>query len=136
MPGRRLRHLPRVLAVLLASAAPGCAPPSASTPLLNVEQSTLLTAEEIRSAQFANAIDVLRHLRPGFLVSRGPTSILAAPRDDLLVIVNGQVMGGVDELGVVPATGILWVRRLSAADVHSRFGRSAPSGGIEVRLAP
>jgi len=92
-----------------------------------------LTANEIRRSQFDNAYDAVRGLRPVFLNVRGPTSITAPPSHDILVIINDQVHGGVDELRAVPAAEVLWVRRLTASEVYFRLGRSAPSGGIEVR---
>ncbi len=95
-----------------------------------------LTAHEIRKSRFDNAYDAVRHLRPLFLNSRGPTSIQEAPVHDILVIINDQVHGGVDELRTVPAVEILWVRRLTAADVYYKLGRTAPSGAIEVRTLP
>jgi hypothetical protein len=93
-----------------------------------------LTRDEIRRSPFENAYDAVRHLRPMFLASRGPTSILNAPQDDIVVIINDQVQGGVEDLRSVPAVGVVWVRRLSAAEVYGRLGRSAPSGGIELRV--
>jgi hypothetical protein len=93
-----------------------------------------LTRDEIRRSHFENAYDAVRHLRPLFLASRGSTSILNAPQDDIVVIINDQVQGGVEELRSVPAVGIVWVRRLSAAEVYGRVGRPAPSGGIELRV--
>jgi hypothetical protein len=71
-----------------------------------------------------------------FLNSRGPTSILEAPTHDILIIINDQVFGGVDELRVLPTAEILWLRRLTASEVYYKLGRTAPSGGIEVRTLP
>ena len=95
-----------------------------------------LTATEIRKAQFTNAYDAVRGLRPLFLNLRGPTSIMAVPQHDIVVIINDQVHGGVDELRTVPAVEVLWVRRLTASEVYFKLGRPAPSGGIEVRTLP
>jgi hypothetical protein len=95
-----------------------------------------LGASEIRKGQYSNAYDAVRNLRPLFLNSRGPTSILETPAHDILVIINGQAFGGVEELRAVPANEVLWLRRLTASDVYYRLGRSAPSGGIEVRTLP
>ena len=95
-----------------------------------------LSGSEIRGGRFSNAYDAVRALRPLFLNSRGPTSILEAPPHDIVVIINGQVYGGVDELRALPAEEVAWLRRLSASDVYYKLGRSAPSGGIEVKTLP
>jgi hypothetical protein len=126
-------------ALVVAPATFGCAAggngasprrPSALAPL------EPLTADEIRRAPFNNAYDLLQHLRPAFLIRRGPTSILMPPAHDIVVIINDQTYGGVEELRTVPTAGIRWVRRLSPTEVYGRIGRSAPSGGIEIRLGP
>ena len=102
--------------------------PSAGQPYLG--------ASEIRQGRFVNAYDAVQALRPIFLNTRGPTSILEAPAHDIVVIINGQVFGGVDELRALPAVEVAWLRRLSASDVYYKLGRSAPSGGIEVKTLP
>jgi hypothetical protein len=114
----------------------GCATASGGGRLRSVAPHAPLTAEEIRGTPFTNAYDLVQYLRPAFLKRRGPTSIMMGPRDDILVIVNDQAYGGVEELRSVPAGGIVWMRRLSAAEVYGRLGRTAPSGGIEIRLGP
>ena len=136
-----VRHSPLgVLTVILtagltAACAPGSFDTSASMASAT-SQHALLTADEIRRTRFTNAYDAVRYLRPLFLATRGPTSISDPPPDDIVVIVNGQQQGGLEELRAVPANGILWIRRLSAAEVYVKLGRPAPSGGIEVRMVP
>lgn len=122
--------------VCLALVTTACASGGSASPGRANELHTRLTASEIRQSRFDNAYDAVRHLRPMFLNSRGPTSALAAPAEDILVIINGQVLGGVDELRAIEAVEVLWVRRLTASDVYFRLGRTAPSGGIEVRTVP
>jgi hypothetical protein len=135
------RPSPRsVLALVLAGASiAACATGSIETsarPAAATTSHALLTADEIRQTRFTNAYDAVQYLRPLFLSTRGPTSILNAPRNDIVVIVNGQVHGGLEELRTMPANGVLWIRHLSAAEVYLKVGHSAPSGGIEVRMAP
>jgi hypothetical protein len=122
--------------LLISPATYGCAPASSGGARASVAPLAPLTAEEIRRTPFTNAYDLVQHLRPAFLVRRGPTSIMMAPRDDIVVIVNDQAYGGVEELRTVPAGSIILMRRLSSAEVYGRLGRAAPSGGIEIRVGP
>ena len=137
-----VRHSPLgvLTVVLTATLTAACAGGSIDTSVrpaaLAASPHGLLTADEIRRTRFTNAYDAVRYLRPLFLSTRGPTSILNPPQDDIAVIVNGQFHGGLEELRTVPANGILWIRHLSAAEVYTKLGRAAPSGGIEVRMVP
>ncbi len=134
---------PRPLAVLSAIAlvvAPatfGCAsaPPETSV-RTKTTSSALLTGDEIRRNHIDNAYDAVRRLRPAFLSTRGPTSVLNAPRQDIVVIVNGLPYGGVEDLRSLRAGEIAWVRRLTAAEAYVKSGHPAPSGAIELRLEP
>ncbi len=122
--------------VWIALATTGCASGAYGTRLSTSGAQPYLSGSEIREGQYNTAYDAVRHLRPLFLNSRGPTSIREAPAHDILVIINDQAFGGVDELRAVPADEILWLRRLTASEVYYKLGRSAPSGGIEVRTLP
>jgi hypothetical protein len=122
--------------VWMALATTGCASGSYQTRLSTSGAQPYLSGSEIREGQYNSVYDAVRHLRPLFLNSRGPTSIREAPAHDILVIINDQAFGGVDELRAVPAAEVLWLRRLTASEVYYKLGRSAPSGGIEVRTLP
>jgi hypothetical protein len=134
----RLSALCTLAVAVTATAITGCAAgtleTSAARGAAPATSRTVLTAAEIRHTRFTNAYDAVRYLRPVFLSSRGPTSLLASPRDDIVVIINGQVYGGLDELRTVSTDGIRSIRRLTAAEVYTKYGHSAPSGGIEVQL--
>jgi hypothetical protein len=122
---------------LLAPATFGCAsapPEMAVRP--TTSSASLLTGDEIRRNRIENAYDAVRRLRPSFLNTRGPTSVLAAPRKEIVVIVNGVPYGGVEELRSLRSAEIAWVRRLTAAEAYIMSGRPAPAGGIELRLEP
>ena len=123
-------------ALVVASLTSGCAsaPPEVSVRTRNTS-SALLTGDEIRRNRIDNAYDAVRRLRPTYFNTRGPTSI-NAPRGGIVVIVNGLLFGGVEELRSVPTAEITWVRRLTAAEAYIKVGRPAPNGGIELRLDP
>jgi hypothetical protein len=125
------------VSLVLAPATYGCAsaPPEMSMRTKSTS-AALLTGEEIRRNHIDNAYDAVRRLRPTFLSTRGPTSVIGAPRHDIVVIVNGLVYGGVEELRSLRSNEIAWMRRLSAAEAYIKIGHPAPSGGIELRLEP
>jgi hypothetical protein len=95
---------------------------------------TVISAEELRGTDATNLYDAIVRLRPAFFATRGPTSILAEPSDPIVVIVNRSIRGGVRELRDIESSNVRSIRRLTAAEVFSITGRSAPSGGIEVLL--
>ena len=66
-----------VVSAALVAISLGCASaPSGSIP--QTRRSQILTQEEIRTSGVAgNAFDVVTRLRPNFLVSRGPTTLVS-----------------------------------------------------------
>ena len=100
------------------------------------DRSVYITAAEIEATDAATAYDAIARLRPSFLMTRGSTSIVAPPPEPIVVIVDRTVVGGVSALREVNAAAVKSARRLSAADVYFKTGRSAPSGGLEVTLRP
>ena len=126
-----------VVSLTVAPTTHGCASAPPEMPArTRTTSSVLLTGDEIRRNRIDNAYDAVRRLRPGFLNTRGPTSAIATPRDGIVVIVNGQIYGGVEALRSLRSAEIAWVRRLSAAEAYIKVGHPAPSGGIELRLEP
>jgi hypothetical protein len=121
--------------VVLAIATSACASGGVSSSTTSSNPAHL-TGLEIQQARLSNAYDAVRYLRPLFLNVRGPTSVQQKPTHDIVVIIAGQVHGGVDELRRIPTEEVLWVRRLTASEVYYKHGRTAPSGGIEVCLVP
>jgi len=137
-----VRHRPLALlyAGALAVVAPatyGCASaPAERSVRTRAAGAGVLTGDEIRRNHIDNAYDAVRRLRPMFLNTRGPTSVINAPRNGIVVIVNGLLFGGVEELRSVRSAEITWVRRLTAAEAYIKLGRPAPYGGIELRIEP
>jgi len=64
------------------------------------------------------------------------TSFLNQPPQEIVVVVNRTIVGGINELHGISPSAVRSVRRLSAADVFHITGRSAPSGGIELVFGP
>ena len=125
------------ITLVVAPATFGCAsaPPAMSARTMTTS-SSLLTGDEIRRNRIDNAYDAVRRLRPAYLRPRGPTSFSNAPQHDIIVIVNGQVYGGVEELRTLHAAEISWMRHLSASEAYVKTGRPSSSGAIELRVEP
>ena len=93
-----------------------------------------ITAEEILDKPSAqNALDVIRALRPQWLSSRGPTTILQQ-EVGIVVYRDNSKLGTIDELRSVPADQIGELRFYSPGDATMRFGTDHPSGAIEVEM--
>jgi len=60
--------------------------------------------------------------------------VLNQSDEEILVVLDRQILGGVSELRNIATKITRSVRRLSAADVFQITGRMASSGGIEVVL--
>jgi hypothetical protein len=96
--------------------------------------SSTIEAAELQRAGASNLYDAINQLRPGFFASRNSVSVLAQPADEILIIVDRRVLGGVSELLGIATKITKSVRRLSAADVFQMTGRMAPAGGVVVVL--
>jgi hypothetical protein len=125
--------LPAVIA--LSFHITGCMSASARQRSASVRP-TVISAEELRGSDASNVYDAIVRLRPAFFATRGSTSILAEPSEPIVVIINRSIRGGVNELRDIEASNVRSIRRLTAAEVFSITGRSAPSGGIEVLVGP
>jgi hypothetical protein len=86
---------------------------------------SVITAAELQRTRASNLYGVVRRLRPGFFLSRGPSSAI-------VVIVNRHVIGGPDELRSMDATHLSCVRLLPATEVALLTGRFGSSVGIEL----
>jgi len=118
------------LAVVVASCSAGTA--SVAT----APQPTRIDAAELRRASASNVYDAINQLRPAFFATRGGTSFLNEPPTPIVVIVDRVIRGGIAELRNFSPLAVRLVRRLNAAEVYQLTGQSAPSGGIELVLAP
>ena len=94
--------------------------------------SSVISGGELQGTRAANLYDAIRRLRPGYFNTRGPSSIYNDPGDPIVVIANRHVIGGLDELRAMEVSGLVCVRRLSAAEVSLLTGRSGWSDGIEL----
>lgn len=92
--------------------------------------------EEIHMVEYPEMLDldayqVVRRIRPFFLQSRGPTSLLL-PTNQVTVFIDDMPIGGVSELATIRVRDIRSIRFMSASEAVIRYGRRF-AGGI-IRL--
>ena len=94
----------------------------------------VITAEELAdpTVSSGDALEAVRRLRPGFLMSRGASSIRDPSAGSVHVSIDGGSLGTLDNLSRLRPNQIAEIRYLSAADAAQRFGTSAGSGGVIV----
>lgn len=93
---------------------------------------TLLTFEQLENAQNESAYDAIRQLRPGFLMSRGPTSFLGSSSPYPTVYVDGVRYGGLETLREIPASWIFEVKYYRTSSVAAHFGRDEIGGVLAI----
>lgn len=120
--------------VLLSSTACGAGPTAGRAATSPSSNSSVITAAELQRASASDLYDAIVLVRPSFFAARGPASLLNEAAEPIVVIIDGQVIGGTSALHGVPTALTRSLRRLTAAEVFQRTGVTAPSGGIEVTL--
>lgn len=94
-----------------------------------------ITLEEIQTVPSAtDAYELVRLLRPAFLIERHTGSAGRSRPGRLMVLVNGAERGSVETLRTIPAHAVLEIRKLSAADAMTMFGKEQ-NGVIMVRVS-
>lgn len=114
----------------LVAGACASSPPA---PTVGGGNRSVLTAEEIRSASPGTALDVVRALRPAWLIKRGPQSV--SYESDIVVYLGRARMGGVSALGEIASGSVTSMEFLTPAAANYRFGAGHPYGAIVVSLA-
>lgn len=90
----------------------------------------VITATELAPHSSLTAREAIQRLRPAFLRTRGPSSIMLNEGDTIVVYVDNTRMGGPEILDQVRANAIREIRYLSSSDASSRFGTGHTSGAI------
>ena len=74
----------------------------------------LITAEEVEGVAVSNAYELIERLRPLWLRSRGGRSTRL--ETEIVVYLDGSMLGGIDALNGIPIEMVGSVRALDAAD--------------------
>ena len=117
------------VAACTSNPTPGGDPAPVSTVSRHTD---IITAEELADPSIAavNALDAVRRLRPGFLMSRGASSMKNTTAGSVHVSIDGAPLLTVDNLSRLRPAQIAEIRYLNAADAAQRYGTSAGSGAV------
>ena len=95
-------------------------------------RSDVLYRDEIGKTSAQTAYDAVRMLRPSFLNTRGPTSLLRQVSQLPMVDLDNQRFGDASTLRNIPIDGIVEIRYLSSTQAQMRWGMDHPAGAILV----
>ena len=120
-----------ILLVGVVAASIGCATAGTTTPGVRRDPN-LITQQEVLSSNGANAYEVISRARPGFLKSRGHTSVTQPTGDFATVYVNGQQYGDIGTLRGITVDQIREIRYYSASEAVTKFGGQMGTGVIQI----
>ena len=106
------------------------APSAAPAPAKRKRNANMLTADEIRETNAANAYDAVSRLRPNWLRKRGVSSINR--EGTILVYQDGLRFGGPGSLQQINASAIESISYLDGTAATQRFGTDHGNGAILV----
>ena len=125
-----VNNLVRVAAILGLSA---CASAGGTSKLKDYN---VIPQNEITAQNGTNAYDVISHLRPQYLKTRGRTSIQNQPTvasEYASVFVDSQFYGDLNSLRDIASINIKEIRYLPANEAVTRYGMQYGNGVIEIR---
>jgi hypothetical protein len=121
------------LALLLASAA--CAPSTQSAPVTTSSNRALITESEIPTTGTETAFELIQRIRPEYLRVKPAQGAMGANGNNApapVLIVNGQRVGGLEDLRSIPASSLAVVRYHTIEEAKRRFGMQYGGGAIEL----
>lgn len=128
----RLRTLRRFSVVIVATTAleaTACSGGASGTPARPRPRADLITADDMQHRQSSNAYDLIRELRSTWLHVRGRDSI-SGDEGEIVVMLDGVRLGGVESLRQVPVMGLASIRYYSPIDASARWGMGYGDGVI------
>jgi len=122
------------LAFSLAIMVSACGSAPVGNDTLGMRNRSVLTMEEIQAARAPgrNAHDLISQLRPEYMRTRGVTSMRTPEPSTATVYVDGMRYGELESLKSLPATQVIRVEYINAADATTRFGTDHVGGAILV----
>jgi hypothetical protein len=95
-------------------------------------RSSVITREELATTAGLDSFEAVRRLRPMWLRTRGPVSMML--ETGVRMHVNGFDRGRAQELKGIWSTDVESIRYLSAPDATTRYGINHADGAIMVTL--
>ena len=121
-----------VLLALTACASAGAAPegePRART------RADLITQEELRRTQHTNLFDAVQTLRPRWLNSRGPDTMIGR-QGEIQVHMDETRLGGLSALRSIPSVGVVYIQWFDPVSAAARWGLDHGHGAIYISSRP
>ena len=121
-----MRKLIRVLLAAVLAPAPSMAQEDSTRPPPPTVRRIpdRITYEEIQTLPDArDAYELVRALRPHFLTERNTGSAGRSRPGQLVVYVNNAERGNLETLRTIPRHAVLEIRKLSAADATTKYGK-------------
>lgn len=112
--------------------ASGCAARPGDIPSGTAISSDRIVPSELLDVVADNAYDIVRQLRPQWLRSRGPMSVMEPQGELPSVYVDNMRYGDLEVLQDIPIIEILEIRFISGPDATTRWGTGVVAGVIEV----
>jgi hypothetical protein len=122
----------RLALPVMAALALACASAGHRTGPGLAHDPNLITADEIAKLNAMTAYDVVKRLRPQFLVSRGTTSIVDTRPTTPVVYLDGIRYGDVSSLVGIEASHVATIRYITGPEAQQRFGSDNVGGAILV----
>jgi hypothetical protein len=121
----------RVLVLFIVACVIGCASSGASSTRTS---SSVITQQELREAGSGTAYDVIRRLRPNFLVSRGEMTLGNAQNSSPYpnVYLDGLMYGDINSLKNIDSQQMVEVRMYQSWEAQSKFGLGNNNGVIAI----
>ena len=119
--------------VFAALGLAACASAGSARPMKDYN---IITESEITAQNGVTAFEVISHLRPQFLKTRGRSTISAAPSvssEYASVFMDSQYYGDLNSLQNIAAMNIKEIRFLPANEAVTRYGMQYGNGVIEIR---
>ena len=126
-----VKHLVYAVAIIGLSA---CA--TASTGKARARDYNVITQDEIVAQNGTNAYEVISHLRPQYLKTRGRTTIQGQPTvasEYASVFMDNQFFGDLNSLTNIPTINIKEIHYLPVNEAVTRYGMQYGNGVIEIR---
>lgn len=102
----------------------------------------VLTPAQIERVRAVNAYDAVERLKSNWLRLRGSTQVPVGPgqlfirENQILVYVDNQKLGGVEQLRAIEIAAVEYIRFFSPAEASSRWGMNHGGGVIFVSTMP
>jgi hypothetical protein len=127
----RRRVIAAIGLALAAGASAACASGGSSGGQSRPRQSDLIARDEITRAQWTTAYDMVLALRPRWLSTRGPNTIMGE-QGEVQVRVDDSPAGGIAALRTIMPTDIASIRFVDPVAAAGRWGSSHMHGAILV----